>query len=136
MILATSNATLLELASRVAELITLVWLAVQQRLHRQVTIETKKVVTEEVAETKKDVVETRVDIAAIKALLNGDKLALLKERSDHLRTLAELRGAPGDREEYERALQEWQDLQQAHALVLSQAVELQLEALEKARRRD
>lgn len=96
-----------------------VWIKVEQWVNSR---KAKKDLDENTNETK----QTKDGMTTIKAMLNGERLALLKERVDALKVVADYRQAPGDKEAYERALEEYHRLKASQAVLIAEALQVQL----------
>lgn len=96
-----------------------VWIKVEQWLNSR---KAKQDLDANTVETK----ATKDGMTTIKAMLNGERLELLKERVDALKVVADYRNAPGDKESYDRALEEYHRLKASQAVLLAEALQAQL----------
>lgn len=131
----------------IINLIGIVYVGIQQFVHKRATkLADKKadeavVVAKNVALVAAQDVKNEVnkvqdvnksELNSIKALLNGDKLAMLEQKTEALKVVADYRSAPGDKEAYDKSAEELKQLRISQAAFLAKAIQSKQDAIELA----
>lgn len=129
----------------IINLIGIVYVGIQQFIHKKSTKRAAKKaeeaasVAKHAAESAAQEVKTEVirvqgvnksEFDSIKALLNGDKLAMLEQKTDALLVVADYRNLPGDREAYQKSCDELKQLRINQAVFLAKAIQSKQDAAE------
>lgn len=78
---------------------------------------------------------TQTKLSAVEALMNGDKLELLRQRADLLSTIAIYRPTVGDVERADNASKEYNEAKVNHAILMEHAIQAELDRRELERRK-
>lgn len=72
----------------------------------------------------------KAQLLEIKALMNGDRLELYRQRADALTMIASYRNSPGDVEAADRASKEYNNLKVTQAILLTNALQAEIDRQE------